>query len=196
MERRISRLLAVGLTVGLLGMAPLRAEETIKMAFIEPFSGNLAEIGDADLKDYNFILSHINAKGGALGRKFELVTFDSKMQPAEALIALKLATDRDIPFIVSCAGSSVAAALIDGVAKYNERNPDRRVLYLNCGALAKELTNEKCDFWHFRFAGNTEQRAEALVRLAKRPEVSLLYQPGLSIRSVGAAGHAQIPRQV
>jgi branched-chain amino acid transport system substrate-binding protein len=38
------------------------------------------------------------------------------------------------------------------------------VLYLNCGALAKELTNEKCDFWHFRFAGNTEQRAEALVR--------------------------------
>ena len=164
MERRISRLLAVGLTVGLLGMAPLRAEETIKMAFIEPFSGNLAEIGDADLKDYNFILSHINAKGGALGRKFELVTFDSKMQPAEALIALKLATDRDIPFIVSCAGSSVAAALIDGVAKYNERNPDRRVLYLNCGALAKELTNEKCDFWHFRFAGNTEQRAEALVR--------------------------------
>ena len=123
MERRISRLLAVGLTVGLLGMAPLRAEETIKMAFIEPFSGNLAEIGDADLKDYNFILSHINAKGGALGRKFELVTFDSKMQPAEALIALKLATDRDIPFIVSCAGSSVAAALIDGVAKYQRTQP-------------------------------------------------------------------------
>ena len=164
MERRISRLLGVGLTVGLLGIAPLRAEETIKMAFIEPFSGNLAEIGDADLKDYNFILSHINAKGGALGRKFELVTFDSKMQPAEALIALRLATDREIPFMMSCAGSSVAAALIDGVAKYNERNPDRRVLYLNCGALAKELTNEKCDFWHFRFAGNTEQRAEALVR--------------------------------
>ncbi len=164
MERRISRLLSAGFTVGLLGIAPIHAEETIKMAFIEPFSGNLAEIGDADLKDYNFILGYINAKGGALGRKFELVTFDSKMQPADALLALKLATDRDIPFIMSCAGSSVAAALIDGVAKHNERNPGRRVLYLNCGALAKELTNEKCDFWHFRFDGNTEQRAEALVR--------------------------------
>ena len=67
MRHRISRLLAVGLTVGLLGMAPLQAEETIKMAFIEPFSGNLAEIGDADLKEFNFILRHINAKGGALG---------------------------------------------------------------------------------------------------------------------------------
>ena len=86
------------------------------------------------------------------------------MQPADALIALKLATDRDIPIVLSCAGSSVAAALIDGVSKYNERNPDRRVLYLNCGALAKELTNEQCNFWHFRFTGNSEQRAEILVR--------------------------------
>jgi branched-chain amino acid transport system substrate-binding protein len=163
MKRRISRLLGAGLTIGSLGIAPLHAE-TIKIAFIEPLSGNLAEIGDADLKNYNFILGQINANGGALGRQFELVTFDSKMQPAEALIALKLATDRDIPFIMSCAGSSVAAALIDGVSKYNERNPERRVLYLNCGALAKELTNEKCDFWHFRFDGNTEQRAEALIR--------------------------------
>ena len=164
MGRRLSRTLGIGLTGGLLAVTSPRAEETIKMAFIEPFSGNLAEIGDADLKDYNFILSHINTKGGALGRKFELVTFDSKMQPAEALIALKLATDRDIPFIMSCAGSNVAAALIDGVSKYNARNPDRRVLFLNCGALAKELTNEQCDFWHFRFDGNTEQRAESMVR--------------------------------
>src|ERR1700710_2702578 len=119
MRHQISRLLGVGFTVGLLIITPLHADETIKMAFIEPFSGNVAEIGDADLKEFNFILSHINAKGGALGRKFELVPFDSKMQPAEALIALKFATDRDIPFITSCAGSSVAAALIDGVSTYN-----------------------------------------------------------------------------
>ena len=80
----------------LLAITPPLAEETIKVAFIEPFSGDFAQIGDADLKDYNFILSHINEKGGALGHEFELVTFDSKLQPAEALIALKLATDRDI----------------------------------------------------------------------------------------------------
>ena len=167
MRIRFSNTLGVGcLMAALLTVnSPLRAEEpTIKVAFIEPFSGNLAEIGDADLKDTNFVLNYINAKGGALGRKFELVNFDSKMQPAEALIALKRATDQDIPLILSCAGSNVAAALIDGVAKYNERNLDRRVLYLNCGALAKELTNEQCDFWHFRFDGNTEQRADILVR--------------------------------
>src|SRR5258707_522839 len=106
MRRHFLRTLGVGLTGALLAVTPPRAEETIKLAFIEPFSGNLAEIGDADLKDYNFILGYINANGGALGRKFELVTFDSKLQPADALIALKLATDRDIPFIMACAGSN------------------------------------------------------------------------------------------
>ena len=57
--------------------------------------------------------------------------------------------------------SNVGAALIGAVAKHNERNKDRRVLFINCGGLAPELTNEMCDFWHFRFsmhAGHTEQR--------------------------------------
>jgi branched-chain amino acid transport system substrate-binding protein len=187
MRRRLFWTLGIGLTCMLVAMTTPRAEETIKVAFIEPFSGSFAEIGDADLKDYNFILSHINEKGGALGHKFELVTFDSKLQPAEASIALKLATDRDIGFILTCAGSNVAAALIDGVSKHNARNPDRRVLFLNCGALAKELTNEHCNFWHFRFAANTEQRAEIMVRTLPKDQKSIYlinpdYLAGQSLR--------------
>jgi len=49
-----------------------------------------------------------------------------------------------------CVGSNVGSAMIDGVSKHNARNPDNRILYLNCGALAIELTNEQRDFWHFR----------------------------------------------
>jgi hypothetical protein len=55
MRSSFLRTLGTGLTVALLSIASGRAEETIKVAFIEPFSGNLAEIGDADLKDTNFI---------------------------------------------------------------------------------------------------------------------------------------------
>ncbi len=148
----------------LLVSAAVRAEETIKIGLIDPFSGTFAQVGDSALKTYNYMLDQINARGGALGRKFQLVTFDDKLQPSEALIALKSITDQNIPFVMQCSGSNVAAALIDGVAKNNERNPDRRVLYLNCGALADELTNEQCNFWHFRFDANTGQRAATLVR--------------------------------
>ena len=140
------------------------ADDTIKIAFIGPFSGAFAPQGDAFLKQLQFSLDAVNAKGGALGKKFEIVTFDDKIQPAEALIALKAATDQNIPFILQCVGSNVAAAMEDGVAKYNARNPDRRVLYMNCAALADELTNENCDFWHFRFVGNVSMRVETMVR--------------------------------
>ena len=154
-------LLAVSLLVP---ARPSLADDTIKIAYIGPFSGPFAPQGDAYLKTLQYSLAPVNASGGALGKKFELITFDDKLQPAEALIALGAATDRNIPFILQCIGSNVAAAMIDGVSKYNARNPDRRVLYLNCSALATELTNEKCDFWHFRFAGHVSQRVETMVR--------------------------------
>ncbi len=139
------------------------ADDTIKIGYVDPLSGAFAQQGDASLKHFAYLLDRINAEGGALGKKFEIVAYDSKMQPAEALIALKSVTDQNIPFIMQCAGSNVAAALIDGVAKHNARNPNNRVIYLNCGSLASDLTNDLCDFWHFRFDANTGMRAETLV---------------------------------
>ena len=92
------------------------------------------------------------------------MTFDDKLQPAEALIALKSVTDQNLPFVMSCVGSNVGSALIDAVNKHNARNPDNRVLQINCGQLATELTNEQCSFWHFRFAGSVEMRAVARIK--------------------------------
>jgi branched-chain amino acid transport system substrate-binding protein len=146
------------------GQSAGAAEDTIKIGYMDPFSGAFAAGGDAGVKTFQFILDYINAKGGPLGKKYELVTFDDKLQPAEALIALKSITDQNIPFVMSCVGSNVGSALIDAVNKHNARNPDNRVLQLNCGQLATELTNEQCSFWHFRFAGSVEMRAVARIK--------------------------------
>ncbi len=140
------------------------ADDTIKVAYTDPLSGPFAQVGDANLKQMQYIIDYINAKGGALGKKFELVPFDNKSQPSDALIALKSATDQNMPFIMQCSGSNIAAALIDGVNKHNDRNPDNRIIYLNCGAVAPELTNEQCSFWHFRFDLHAGMKAEVMVR--------------------------------
>ena len=162
------------------------AEETIKLAYTDPFSGPFASAGDEFLKVFQFIIARRNAAGGALGRKYELVPFDDKLQPAEALIALKSMTDQNIPFVMHCIGSNVGAALIDAVSKHNARNPDNRILYLNCGALATELTNEQCDFWHFRFAGSVDMRAAARIKSlpADLKKVYLLNQDYLFGQSI------------
>ncbi len=177
-------------TVAMLGLMlagrPAFAADTIKIAYIDPFSGPFASGGDEFLKIFKVLFDRENAKGGALGRKFELVPFDDKLQPAEALIALKSVADQNIHFVMQCTGSNVGAALIDAVAKHNARNPDNRIIYLNCGALATELTNENCDFWQFRFAGNVEMRAAARIKSlpASIKKVYLLNQDYLFGQSI------------
>ena len=150
------------------------AQQTIKVAYTDPLSGPFAQVGDANLKQMQYIIDHINAKGGALGKKFELVPFDNKSQPSDALIALKSATDQNMPFIMQCSGSNIAAALIDGVNKHNDRNPDNRIIYLNCGAVATELTNEQCSFWHFRFDAHVAMKAAVMARALPK-EITKVY---------------------
>jgi branched-chain amino acid transport system substrate-binding protein len=187
----LKALLGLMTVLGLMLTSPAasRAEDdTIKIAFIGPFSGAFAPQGDAFVKELRYSMDVVNKTGGALGKQFELITFDDKIQPAEAIIALKSVTDQNIPIVIQCLGSNVAAAMIDGVAKHNARNPENRVLYLNCSALANELTNEKCDFWHFRFAANVGQRVETLVRALPKDmtTVYLINQDYLYGQSVEA----------
>src|ERR1700704_6020212 len=153
-----------GIVMAIASCGQASAQATIKVAYTDPLSGPFAQVGDANLKQMQYIIDYINSKGGALGKKFELVPFDNKSQPSDALIALKSATDQNMPFIMQCSGSNIAAALIDGVNKHNDRNPDNRIIYLNCGAVAPELTNEQCSFWPFRFDLHVGMKAEVMVR--------------------------------
>lgn len=174
MKHQLRREFGAALLIGLVSFVlPVRADDTIKIGYVDPFSGPFAAAGDQFLKVFAYILDTVNGEGGALGKKFEIVNFDDKLQPADALIALKSITDQNIPFVMHCVGSNVGAALIDGVSKHNARNPDNRVIYLNCGALATELTNEKCDFWHFRFSGDVEMRAYTRIKTLPKSVTSI-----------------------
>ena len=172
MPRFIRRMLAGSLfLMSLLLASGTYAQETIRIGYVDPLSGAFAQQGDASLQHFAYLLDRINAEGGALGRKFEIVPYDSKLQPAEALIALSSIIDKNMSFVMHCSGSNVGAALIDGVSKHNARNPNNRVIYLNCGALASDLTNEKCDFWHFRFSANVTMRVATMVRGLPKEEI-------------------------
>ena len=99
--RSIATVFLALLGMALWGPGARAADDTIKIGYIDPFSGAFAQGGDASLKMFQFVLDYINDKGGALGKKFELVTFDDKLQPAEALIALKSVIDQNLPFVMS-----------------------------------------------------------------------------------------------
>jgi branched-chain amino acid transport system substrate-binding protein len=145
--------------------------EPIRLGMIEGMSGSFANAGSAVARNLQLAIENVNARGGVRlpeGRRpLALLTFDNKQAVEESLIGLRQYTDRKVTYIVQGNSSAVAAALIDGVEKHNQRMPDQRVLFLNYSAVDPSLTNEKCSFWHFRFDANADMRMHALTEVIK-----------------------------
>jgi len=173
---RTRLLAAASAASALLAAGPSLAQETIKVAYIDPLSGPGATVGEVGLKTLQFLADELNAKGGAAGKKFEILPFDNKVNPQESLVQAQKAVDVGARILTQGNGSSVAAALVDWVAKYNDRNPGKEVLYLNYAAVDPAFTNEKCSFWHFRFDANADMKMESLTTyMAGRKEIKKVY---------------------
>ncbi len=161
----LRRQLIAGLALAAtLGTCTVSAAEPIRIAFIDPLSGPFATTGESGLRSFQYAVDElVNSKGGVLGgRPFEIVPMDNQISPKESLIQLKRAISEGIQFIAQGNSSGVANALTDAIAKHNRRNPDQRVLFLNYSAVDPALTNDKCNFWHFRFDANADIKMDAL----------------------------------
>ncbi|HKQ23612.1 MAG TPA: branched-chain amino acid ABC transporter substrate-binding protein [Burkholderiales bacterium] len=158
-------------------VATVTAQETIKIAYIEGLSGPFANVGEIGLRHYQIAAEAVNGRGGVLGgMKFEIVPFDSKTNPQEALLVLRQAIDQGIRYIAQGNGSSVALALADGVSKHNARNPEKSVVFLNYAAVDPALTNDKCTFWHFRFDADVDMKMQALTSyMATQKAIKKVY---------------------
>jgi branched-chain amino acid transport system substrate-binding protein len=156
---------------------PASAADTIKIAHVDPLSGPFALIGESFAKHLDAAAAEINAKGGVLGgTKFEIVHFDNKSSPQESVLVLKQITDSGIRYLTQGAGSNVAHALSEALAKHNSRNPDSSVLFFNFAAQDPALTNEKCNFWHFRFDANVDMKLAAITDyIAGQKDIKRVY---------------------
>ena len=141
----------------------------IKLALIEGLSGPFGNTGEAVVRNIAWAVERVNARGGvktALGmQNMVMERYDSKGQSEEALSALKSAIDDGAQVVLQGNSSANAAALIDAINKHNEREPARRVLFLNYSAVDPALTNEKCSFWHFRFDAHADMRMTAIMQV-------------------------------
>ncbi len=159
-------------------LAFAQAGQTVKIAFIDPLSGPFANVGQNQLKSWQFVAEEFNKKNAA-GVKFEFVSFDNKGSPQESLNSLKAAIDQGIRYVVQGNGSGAALAISDAVTKHNERNPGKEVVYLNYAAVDPDLTNSKCSFWHFRLDADTTMKMEGLTSFMKdQPDVKKVYVIG------------------
>ena len=138
--------------------------DTVKIAFIDPLSGPFATTGTIGLAEWKFAVEKlVNEKGGVLGgKKMEVVALDNKMDGKESLVQVQVAIDQGIRFIAQGNSSGIANAITDMVKKHNKRNPDKQVIFLNYSAVDPALTNDKCQFWHFRFDANADIKMDVI----------------------------------
>lgn len=186
---------------GLLLSAPAAAQDnTVRIALIDPLSGPFAPVGEGILRQFQYIVDLANSKQWA-GKdvRLELVGFDGKGTPQESLNQLRTVIGQGIHYVIQGNGSSVALALTDAIGKHNQRRPGQEVVYFNYGALDPALTNEKCNFWHFRLAANADQKMEALTSFLRGQSsvkrVYLLNQDYALGQSVAGAARDMLGRK-
>jgi branched-chain amino acid transport system substrate-binding protein len=150
--------------------AAVAQAKPVKVALIESLSGAFSNTGEAVYRNVYWAMERVNARGGVQlpassggPRPLTLERYDSKGQNEEALSALRAAIDDGAQVILQGNSSATAAVLIEAINKHNEREPNKRVLFLNYSAVDPILTNEKCSFWHFRFDAHADMRMAALM---------------------------------
>ena len=160
----------------LTGIAGAAEKEPLRIAYIDPLSGPMAAVGTISYEQFKFDAARINKAGGINGHKIEIIGFDNKISPQESLVQLRKAMDAGIHYVAQANGSSVGSALLNAIAKHNQRSPDDRVLYLNFGAVDPAFTNQRCSFWHFRFDANATMKMNTLTSwIAKQKNIHKVF---------------------
>jgi branched-chain amino acid transport system substrate-binding protein len=144
---------------------------TIKIGFFAPLTGPASADGNAALNGALLAVSHINAKGGVLGKKVELIYYDDALNPDQAIaIARKLINDDKVVAAVSGSYSSTTLA---ASTVFNSSG----VPLVSSYAVHPDITKNKP--WVFRVGmlGEVEGKVAGYVAVSKlnAKKIAVLY---------------------
>jgi branched-chain amino acid transport system substrate-binding protein len=139
------------------------AADPIKIGFPIPLSGPTAVYGEPLLKGAEMAVAEINAKGGVLGRKFEILSRDSKANADEAVrLARELIIKNNVDFLVGTLTSAEAPA-VSTVAKEN------KIVFIAPTSKSTILTDpQHINPYIFRVSSNTDVEGLAGATLMAR----------------------------
>ncbi|MBM3487367.1 MAG: amino acid ABC transporter substrate-binding protein [Alphaproteobacteria bacterium] len=144
--------------VAVLAGGALAQTDTIRIGVIKPITGPLAFDGNNSVNGAKLAVDEINAKGGVLGKKLELVVEDGQCKPADSVTAAEKLMVRDkVPVVMGafCSGATLA------VMPVAERN---KVPLITGVSSSPKLTEAK-QSWFFRNAESELMTAQAFAAI-------------------------------
>jgi branched-chain amino acid transport system substrate-binding protein len=152
-------------TAGLVGVAQIaspfvitaRAADEVKIGFDNPLTGVYAALGKNELIGAQLALEQINAKGGILGRKAELLVEDSTSGDAGTAVqkARKLIDRDQVNFLVGNINSALAAAMANVAF-------EKGVFHMVPGGHTDPVTGTNCHWNVFRICNTTQMEGNAV----------------------------------
>jgi branched-chain amino acid transport system substrate-binding protein len=148
---RLGHCMGLALAVAVCAPIAARAADTIKIGFPIPLSGPTAVYGKPILAGAELAVSQINAAGGVLGRKLEILSRDSKANADEAVrLSRELILKDNVDFLAGTLTSAEAPA-VSTVAK------EQKIVFLTPSAKSTLLTDAAhIHPYIFRVASNTD----------------------------------------
>jgi len=136
------------------------AQDTIKIGVTQPLTGAFAASGNYVAQGAKIAEDEINAAGGVLGRKIQLVVEDNKSNPTEAVAtAEKLITRDKVPVMMGAWSSTLTLAVMPKLEEYS-------VPMLVETSSSGKITTSGNPFI-FRISPTSEMEARAFVPLVK-----------------------------
>jgi branched-chain amino acid transport system substrate-binding protein len=150
--------------------AIVRAQaDTIKLGHLTPRTGFLGQLGDYGFKAASMAVDEVNAAGGLLGRKVELIAEDSVNPQTAVTKAQKLAERDKVLALIGEINSASALAIAEQAQRY-------KLPFFNTGANSDALRGKNCGRYMFHIEGcntmytktiGTWQKAENKIKGAK-----------------------------
>ena len=142
MKKLITRrgVLKTGLVVGAAAVAspPIlsygQGEKSIKIGMHDPLTGTYAAEGESEVRGAKMALAEINAKGGILGRKVELVIEDDNANAGLAAQKAHKLIEQEGCALLMGAVSSATALSVNQVAH------DKKMVYMVTGGHTDPVT--------------------------------------------------------
>jgi branched-chain amino acid transport system substrate-binding protein len=135
---------ALGLSSGLAAPSILRAQgsEVIRVGHLTPRTGFLGPLGEYAVMAVDLAVEEINASGGMMGRKIELLKEDS-VNPQTASTKAERMVERDK---VACIIGEISSASALTIAQVAQRS---KTLFINTGANSDALRGSDCKKYMF-----------------------------------------------
>ena len=157
------RVVTVLLAAALAAPFAVHAQKPIKVGFPMILSGPGALFGEPALKGAQMYVEEINAKGGVLGRKIELLPRDTKGNADEAVrVARELVLKENVDFLVGTLTSAEGPA-VSVVAKEN------KIVFIAAIPKTDQLTApDKLHPYVFRVAANTTAEGRSAAEIVAK----------------------------